>query len=101
MARSVQFHPLARTDLLEIYAYIESRSGPERAGDYIDRVEQLCRSLAVFPNRTRPRDDLMPGLRTVALERRVLVALTVTDMAVTILRVLYAGRDLTADDIPQ
>lgn len=101
MAHSVYFHPLARTDLLAIYAYIESQSGPERAGNYIDRVEQLCRSLAAFPNRTRPRDDIRPGLRTVALERRVLVALTVTDMAVTILRVLYAGRDLTIEDLPQ
>lgn len=101
MARSVHFHPLARSDLLDIYTYIESRSGPEPAGTYIDRVEQLCRSLAVFPNCTRPRNDLMPGLRTMTLERRVLVVLTVTEMAVTILRVLYAGRDLTTEDIPQ
>ncbi|WP_409564901.1 type II toxin-antitoxin system RelE/ParE family toxin [Methylobacterium sp. J-026] len=52
MARSVHFHPLARTDLLDIYAYIESRSGPERAGDFIDRVERLCRNLAVSKPKT-------------------------------------------------
>ena len=46
------------------------------------------------------RDDLLPGLRTVALERRLLIALTVTDTVVTILRVLYAGRDLSTQDVP-
>lgn len=46
-----------------------------------------------------PRDDLLPGLRTVALERRVLIALTVTELDVTILRVLYAGRDLSVQDV--
>lgn len=100
MVRRVQFHPLARTDLLDLYSYIERQSGPDRAGGYLDRIERLCVSLAEFPERTTPRDDLVPGLRTVAMERRVLVALTVTDQAVTILRVLYAGREFQAEDLP-
>ncbi|MCJ2088729.1 type II toxin-antitoxin system RelE/ParE family toxin [Methylobacterium sp. E-005] len=98
--RSVRFHPLARTDLFNLYRYIERQSGPERAGAYLDRIDQLCASLADLPERTMPRDDLVPGLRTIALERRVLVALTVSDTAVVILRVLYAGRDLSAQDVP-
>jgi toxin ParE1/3/4 len=98
--RSVRFHPLARTDLFDLYRYIERQAGPERAGAYLDRIDRLCASLADLPERAVPRDDLVPGLRTVALERRVLVALTVTDTAVTILRVLYAGRDLSAQDVP-
>ena len=100
MVRSVRFHPLARTDLFDLYPYIERQSGPERAGAYLDRLEQLCTSLADLPERTVPRDDLLPGLRTIALERRVVVALTVTDTAVMILRVLYVGRDLSAEDVP-
>lgn len=100
MTRRVRFHPLARTDLFDLYGYIESQAGPERAGAYLDRIERLCASLAEFPERTVPRDDLVPGLRTVALERRVLLALTVTDEAVTILRVLYAGREFRPEDLP-
>ena len=100
MAYSVRFHPLARSDLFDLYHYIEGHSGPERAGIYLARIERLCTSLIDFPERTVPRDDLLPGLRTVALERRVVVALTVTDTVVTILRVLYAGRDLSAGDVP-
>lgn len=98
--RSVRFHPLARTDLFNLYRYIEGQSGPERAGAYLDRIDRLCASWADLPERAVPRDDLVPGLRTVALERRVLVALTVADTTVTILRVLYAGRDLSAQDVP-
>ncbi|MCJ2065607.1 type II toxin-antitoxin system RelE/ParE family toxin [Methylobacterium sp. J-088] len=100
MVRSVFFHPLARADLFSLYDFIEQQSGPERAGAYLDRIRRLCMSLADLPERTVPRDDLVPGLRTVALERRLLVALTVTDTVVTILRVLYAGCDLSAQDVP-
>jgi plasmid stabilization system protein ParE len=70
-----------------------------RARAYLDRIQRLCTSLADFPEWTVPRDDLLPGLRTVALDRRVLIALTVTEPDVTILRVLYAGRDLSAQDV--
>ena len=100
MAYSVRFHPLARSDLFALYRYIDGQSGPERAGAYLARIERLCADLSEFPERAVPRNDLLPGLRTVALERRVVVALTVTDTVVTILRVLYAGRDLSARDIP-
>lgn len=100
MARKVQFHPLARTDLYDLFSYIEEQAGPERAGGYIERLERLCASLADYPERTLPRDDLMPGLRTVAMERRVLIALTVTAEDVTILRVLYAGRELLVEELP-
>ena len=63
-------------------------------------ASRLCTSLADFPERSLPRDDLLPGLRTVSLERPVLIALTVTGTDVTILRVLYAGRVLSARDVP-
>lgn len=100
MARSVRFHPLARTDLFDLYRYIEEQSGPVRTGAYLDRIEGLCTSLADFPERTVPRDELSSGLRTVALERRVVIALTMAETTFTILRVLYAGRDPSARDLP-
>ena len=39
-------------------------------------------------------DDLRPGLRTTAFRRRVTIAFHITEMTVTIDRVLYGGRDL-------
>ena len=61
---------------------------------YIQRIEDCCRNLSVFPDRGIRRDDLRPGLRVLGFERRVAIALQVTDDTVTILRILYGGRDL-------
>jgi toxin ParE1/3/4 len=51
--------------------------------------------LAIFPERGTLRDDLRPGLRVIGFERRIAVAFHVQGGKVTILRVLYAGRDPT------
>jgi len=50
----------------------------------------------VFPNRGAGRDDLRPGLRILGFERRTVIALQVTADTVTILRILYGGRDIEA-----
>ena len=48
----------------------------------------------MFPDRGIKRDDLRPGLRILGFERRAAIALQVTADSVTILRILYGGRDL-------
>ncbi|GJE79723.1 type II toxin-antitoxin system RelE/ParE family toxin [Methylorubrum thiocyanatum] len=100
MAHDLVFHRLARADLFEIYDYIEERSGAARAGGFLDRIEAACRGLTEFPGKGTPRDDVSAGLRTWALERRVLIAYRMTPGHIEILRVLYAGRDFRADEIP-
>ncbi|HJE24342.1 type II toxin-antitoxin system RelE/ParE family toxin [Methylorubrum populi] len=101
MAIELFFHRLARADLLGIYGYIEEQGGTARAGLFIDRIEVACRGLTDFPEKGRPRNDIADGLRTWALERRVLIVYRTTPERIEILRVLYAGRDFRADDIPQ
>ena len=61
---------------------------------YIDRIEDHCRNLSVFPDRGTARDDLRPSLRILGFERRAVIAFHVTADVVTILRILYGGRDL-------
>jgi toxin ParE1/3/4 len=96
----VTYHPLAEADLFGLYEYIEERSGAVRAGGYIDRIEALCANLASLPDRGAPRDDLAPGICTLAMERRIIVIYRVTEDAVVILRVLDAGRDFGIEDLP-
>jgi toxin ParE1/3/4 len=50
-------------------------------------------ALEEFPERGMPRDDLVPGLRTLLLDRRITVAFMVARDQVDILRIFYAGRD--------
>lgn len=93
MARSVVFRPAAETDLLSLYHYIAEASGPAIAGGYIDRIEATCLSLAEFPNRGVKRDDIVSGLRTLTLERRLTIAYRVYRTEVEIITIAYAGRD--------
>jgi toxin ParE1/3/4 len=50
--------------------------------------------LSLFPERGTRRDHLVPGVRVYGLDRRVTIAFRVDTNTVTILRVLYGGRDL-------
>ena len=89
----VSFRPRAEADLFELYDYIADKSGPRIAGEYIDRIEAACLALAIFPNRGTTRDDIRPGLRIIGFERRVTIVFQVRKKEVTIVRVLYGGRD--------
>ena len=100
MAYRLRYNTLARADLLNLYTYIEERNGPVIAGGYIDRIEAVCASLETMPMRGVDRRALGNRLRTVAVERRVQVVYRVNQDSIEILRILYAGRDLTADDLP-
>lgn len=90
----VRFRPMAEADLFELYNYIAERDGPVIAGNYIDRIEAACRSLETVPRRGAVRDDVRPGLRTMGFERRATIVFHVAKTEVTIVRILYGGRDL-------
>ena len=96
MTREVVFAPEAEADVLELYDYIATRSGTERARQYAERIVTYCRSFSMFSERGMRRDDLRPGLRVIGFERRVAIAFHVTPYKVIIDRLLYGGRDLAA-----
>jgi len=91
---SVLFSRAAIEDLNALSDYIAERAGEAVADGYIDRIEAVCRALCAFPLRGSPREDVAPGLRTIAFERSATIAYRVTGSDVTMLRVLYRGRDL-------
>ncbi len=92
----VRFRPQTEQDLLAPYEYIAARSGLEVDAGYIHRIEKTCLALEQIPNRGNPRDDLRPGLRTPALERRAIIAYEVTLREVTIISILYGGYELAS-----
>jgi toxin ParE1/3/4 len=97
VAFKVIFRPQAEADLLALYRYIAGASGLGIAGGYIDRIEIACMSLATFPNRGPKREDLAPGLRTIAFERRVTIAYRVLKTRAEIVTIAYGGRDFESD----
>lgn len=94
MARSVVFAPEAETDLIGIYEYIARHGGPERSLRFVERIVAACQGLAMFPERASLREDIRPGLRVTSHARRVTIAFHIDEAAVTIDRILAAGRDL-------
>jgi len=90
----VVFSPEASEDLLGLYDYISARSGGVQALRYIERIERWCEGLRRFPERGVVRDDIRSGVRVMGFERRVTIAFRVLPDTVTILRILYSGRDL-------
>ena len=93
MKYKVSFLPDAEADLFALYRYISERSAPERAGEYITRIEGACMALATFPERGAKRDDLAPGIRIIGFERRVTIAFRIEKDTVRIVRIFYGGRD--------
>ena len=94
VAHRVGFDPAAREELRELYAHIASRSGsPDIAERYIRRIVDWCLRLADAPERGSRHDEVRPGLRSMGFENRVTIAFVVEAETVTILRVLYGGRD--------
>ena len=92
-SHKVTFRPAAERDLLRVYEYIASEASVERAGLFIDRIEQACFSLQISPERGTPRDDLRPGLRIMGFERGIAIVFQVRRTEVVIVRILYGGQD--------
>jgi toxin ParE1/3/4 len=90
----VFFRPRARKDLIGIYRFIAKHSSLTIAGNYINRIEKLCMSLASLPERGTVVPGRIDRLRTIGFERRATILFQVGEERVEILRVLYGGRDL-------
>lgn len=96
MPHTVSFAPEAEAQLLALFRYIAIEASPEIAERYLGAVVEQCEKLESFPLRGSPRDDIRPGLRTVAFRRRVTIAYAVSDQNVTILGITYGGQDVAA-----
>ncbi len=97
MDYEVRFRASAEDDLSALYDYIARAASPRIAGNYLDRIEKTCLSLATFPTRGTARDDLAPGLRTIGFERRVTIAFRIVGSIVEIVTIAYGGRDFDND----
>lgn len=94
---SVTYRPEALADIRGIYAWVAERSGDlETAKRFADRLAKACEKIGDRPSAGRARDDLAPGLRTFAFERRAVIAYFAVEDAVQIVKILYRGRDVDA-----
>jgi toxin ParE1/3/4 len=88
----LHFTENAERDLVEIGNFI-ARDSPANAAQFVLRLEQHCSLLASHPLAGRVRDELAPGLRSLAYGRYVIFYRALDD-TVEIVRVLHGARDL-------
>jgi len=93
MGHAIILTPEARDQLGAIYDYIAAAASPETARGFTDGILDHIAKLMDFPLRGTPREDLRPGLRTIAWKRRVVIAFMVDEAAVVVTGIFYGGRD--------
>ncbi|EKF73162.1 plasmid stabilization system [Alcanivorax hongdengensis A-11-3] len=87
-----QFTNQARDDLKGIADYTLNTFGNAQAHRYLDAIEAACNALTTTPCKGPPRDNLIPGLRSLPCQSHVLFY-TVSDSVITIIRVLHKHMD--------
>ena len=92
MSKTLVYSAQALADLDEIFDFIAA-DNPARARSYIEEIQRTCRTLADAPLIGTARPDLQPGLRIMTFRRRVVIAYSVRDDQLEILRVFSGGRD--------
>lgn len=93
MAYRIVFTPEARDQLDHLHSYIGSAVDAEIATRFADGILDHIATLSELPKRGTPRDDLRPGMRTLAWRRRVTIAFLVEDSDVVVIGIFYGGRD--------
>jgi toxin ParE1/3/4 len=84
----------AQADLRSVLLYTRDRWGADQVRRYRTQLNQAMRSLRVYPERGRTRDEYFLGCRTLAVEQHV-VFYYLTDAEVVIVRILHSNQDAT------
>jgi toxin ParE1/3/4 len=87
--------PKAEEDLIEIWTYLARESSDQVADDQLNHIERACATLEMLPYSGRPRDNLLPGVRSMLVHPYV-VFYRVRNEAVEIIRVIHGRRDIGA-----
>jgi toxin ParE1/3/4 len=82
----------AERDLDAIWLFSADRFGTEQADRMLERLEEQFRLLAAQPRSGRARDDVRPGLRSVAIES-YLIFYRVSSPGVRIIRIWHGRQD--------
>ncbi len=92
--RPVRRADQAQADISDSLVYLAEWS-TAAAVRLSDQLEAKCRLLSTNPFVGRAREEIAPGLRSVAVGIYVLLY-TVTDAEVIVVRFIHGSRDLTA-----
>ena len=90
------YTPDALRDLNDIFDYLEEHADALAARRHTKKIESVCQSLENLPSRGVPRNDVRPGLRTLAHRRKFVIAFSIEEANVVIHGIFQAGQDYEA-----
>jgi toxin ParE1/3/4 len=91
--REVVWSPQAESDLQEVWEYLAREVSIELADRRVRQILDACDPLLRFPFRGRPRDELLPGLRSILSQPHVVFYRAARDH-IEIVRILHGRRDI-------
>lgn len=80
-------------DIEAIADYMASQTGLQQAERFLSKLDAKFTRITQFPNLGRPRDEILPKLRSLSMDK-YLILYTATASRVDILRVVSGYRDL-------
>jgi len=84
--------PRAELDLLDIWDYIADDS-PDRADNFLDRIESKLMTLAQNSGLGRKRSELLPDLRSFSIGNYVVFYQQI-EGGIDVIRLLHSSRDI-------
>ena len=90
---TVRFALEAEAQILSLRRHIAQASSAVIALQFTRSIVYQCEKLGIFPQRGTPRDDIRPGVRTIAFRRRVVIAYLIEGSDVVVLGIFYGGQD--------
>ena len=85
----------ANNDIEQIWTYFAQNASVDRADSQIIKIVEACRLLSDWPRSGRPRDNIIPGMRSISAEPYVIFYRVGSDV-VQVVRVLDGRRDIEA-----
>lgn len=89
---SLIISPLALGDLKNIFQYGINSLHRVEATSYLDRLKERLWHLTEYPEIGRPRDDLLPLMRSLVVEQHV-VFYQVREKQISVVRILHSRQD--------
>lgn len=97
--KRVRFTRAADRDLDDIWLEIAA-DNMGAADRFVDGLHELLQKLLQFPSMGAPRDNLLANARSFPFGRYLVFYKSVVGGDITVLRIVYGGRDLQFLEIP-
>lgn len=82
-------------DIEQIADYIADRAGLAQSEKFLEKLNARFSQLTQFPNLGRQRDEILPGIRSLAVEKYLVLYMS-TGQDIEIFRVVSGYQDLSA-----